>query len=186
MRRTVAALYVDPESGPYPGLVGRDLCWGVERDAKTYPGPWRVVAHPPCGPWGKLRWNCKHQDASLSPVGVAQVRRWGGVLEHPEGSVLWRECGLPAPFHAVPTFAPREWALAVNQVDFGHQMKKRTWLFFVDVDPRSLPPLPPARIATHVLGQSRSRRGDRLCVPKKNRHITPPAFAEWLVEAVQG
>ena len=102
----VAALYVDVEAGPYAGMAGVDA-WGVERDAKLYRGPHPVVAHPPCGPWGKLAWNCTKQDPLCGPVAVAQTLQYGGVLEHPEGSTLWRHCGLPKPFRALPTFAPR-------------------------------------------------------------------------------
>jgi hypothetical protein len=50
---TVAALYVDPR-GPYASMPGVDP-WDVERDARTYAGPYPVVAHPPCGSWGRFR-----------------------------------------------------------------------------------------------------------------------------------
>ena len=93
--RTVAALYVDPR-GPYPSMPGVD-CWDERRDARNYAGPHPVVAHPPCGPWSRLRFFCRHQARELAPLAVAQVRRWLGVLEHPMGSLLWREMALPLP-----------------------------------------------------------------------------------------
>ena len=196
---TVAALYVDVEAGPYPGLLGRDLCWGVERDAKTYPGPSRVVAHPPCGPWGAFSWNCHKQDPEAALVAVEQVRRFGGVLEHPAGSKLWEACGLPTPFHTLPAIVGREWSLRVEQVRWGHPCMKRTWLFFVGVPPGALPDIPPPREATHAIGGlSRARKAarDAAGLPalrpqfsggsRPVAHITPPAFAEWLVKAVRG
>ena len=79
MRADVSALYIDPR-GPYPALVAD--CWDEARDAKHYDGPNPVVAHPPCGPWGRLRFLCKYQDASCGPRAVEQVRAFGGVLEH--------------------------------------------------------------------------------------------------------
>lgn len=90
-----AALYIDERRGPYAAMRGVDA-WGIERDATRYAGPWPVVAHPPCGHWGRYAHRC-HDDGHTGPIAVTQVRRWGGVLEHPRDSKLWRECGLPMP-----------------------------------------------------------------------------------------
>src|SRR3546814_6498917 len=92
MGDTVAALFV--EAGwAYFGLPGVDP-WDETRDARRYAGPWPVVAHPPCQRWGRY-WNggpsarvkCKlGDDNGCFGAALAAVRRWGGVLEHPEGS----------------------------------------------------------------------------------------------------
>ncbi len=50
----VAALYIDPR-GPYPTLLGAEHCWDAARDARSYDGPWPIVAHPPCGPWSAFK-----------------------------------------------------------------------------------------------------------------------------------
>ena len=54
--RTVAALYVESD-GPYAGLDGVDV-WDEARDARTYAGPYPVVAHPPCARWSVAA-NCR-------------------------------------------------------------------------------------------------------------------------------
>ncbi len=98
----------------YPAV---DL-WGTRRDARTYAGPWPVIAHPPCGPWGKLKWNSR-QDKQAGIIAIDLVHRWGGVIEQPVGSTLFAEHG-------------REGALIerVNQGDFGHAAEKATLLYF--------------------------------------------------------
>ncbi|HLV66932.1 MAG TPA: hypothetical protein VKY73_14020, partial [Polyangiaceae bacterium] len=88
---TVAALYVD-KLGCYPKMYGVD-CWDETRDARLYDGPHPVVAHPPCGPWSRLRHLYRGNEHDCASRAVEQVRRWGGVLEHPAGSRLWDQCG---------------------------------------------------------------------------------------------
>ena len=185
---TVAALYVDAR-GPYPSLPRVDA-WHLPRDARTYSGPHPVVAHPPCATWGRWRWRATGGDEehSCGPRAVAQVRAHGGVLEHPAASNLWTECGLPVP-GALPD-AWGGWTLEVDQCDWGHPARKRTWLYLVRVG--VLPPTPapgePVAVVCPTAGY-RGRRGDpgwRPHVPKSRRHLTPPAFAAWLVALAEG
>lgn len=187
LRDDVSVLYCDPR-GPYPGLV-RD--WYDEtRDARTYAGPNPVVCHPPCGPWGRLRHLSRHQPKDLAPIAVAQVRRWGGVLEHPAGSLLWEHCGLP-----LPSELPDAWGgitIAVDQCDYGHVARKATWLYLVGI--RSIDATPARREPTHWIsgGRHPSRKtyvGHRGYAPAhikfcsaQMRRRTPRAFAEWLID----
>ena len=179
----IAALYVDVKRGPYAAIPGVDA-WGLERDATTYAGPWPVVAHPPCAAWGNLRWATK-DDGKTGPIAVAQVRKFGGVLEHPADSSLFSACGMPA-----PGWLPDEWGgytVAVRQCDWGHKAAKSTWLYIVGCRVVDLPATPPRREPTHLV-QARPawERHAGLPwkpeMPKRERHLTPPAFAEWLVE----
>jgi hypothetical protein len=182
----IAALYVDAR-GPYPKMDGVDA-WDAARDARLYAGPWPVVAHPPCGPWGRLRHLCRNDDPQLAVRAVEQVRAYGGVLEHPVDSLLFRHCRLP-----LPGEFPDAWGghtIEVCQCDWGHPARKRTWLYIVGAV--EIPPIPPPREPTHWISGGRGREGKKakttpvppgikVCSAQQRRR-TPPAFARWLVE----
>ena len=91
-RYTVAALWVD-QKGPYPEMAGVD-CWTRERDARIYAGPHPIIAHPPCGPWGRY-WHVCKQPKEDGIIAMELVHRFGGVVEQPTTSTLFREHGLP-------------------------------------------------------------------------------------------
>lgn len=188
----VAALYIDPR-GPYPSVEGVD-CWDAARDARRYAGPWPVVAHPPCGPWGRLRHLSRKDDPQLALVAVDQVRRFGGVLEHPVRSKLFDVLKLPRPGELPDEFGG--YTIEVCQVDWGHVARKRTWLYLVGVPRRRLS-FPAAREPSHWISGFRSSGGRKyperykrtgcavppgikICSAEQRRR-TPPAFAAWLV-----
>lgn len=128
---TVAALYVEAR-GPYPHLVAD--WYDAERDARTYRGPHPIVAHPPCERWGKLRQFSTKDTRELAILAVEQVRTFGGVLEHPAGSLLWKECGLPPPDSLfADQYGGRSYEIA--QGDYGHKAPKLTWLYAVRLGP---------------------------------------------------
>jgi len=181
--KMVAALYVDVKKGPYGNITNVDL-WGVERDARLYEGPYPVVAHPSCAPWGNFSWRSGGGDSkidgdrSCALIAVDQVRRFGGVLEHPSGSKLWSAMNLPKPGEGKDEFGG--WTLAVKQVDWNHPCEKKTWLYIVGVDPKDIPSLPSPKTPTHVIEGGLGTTLPRL--PKSQRHLTPIDFAKWLVK----
>lgn len=186
--RAVAALYIDPR-GPYPSLPDVD-CWDEQRDARLYAGPWPVVAHPPCGPWGQQRHNYQGAEHDCAPLAVEQVRRWGGVLEQPAGSKLWDRCDLPRPWGA-DDFG---YSIEVEQLQWGHVARKRTWLYLVGVraglvDDGMERAYAHRRQPTHWCSGGRTRGkgsgglvppGIKVCSAQQRRR-TPVAFAEWLI-----
>lgn len=184
--RQIAALYIDPR-GPYPKMAGVE-CWDESRDARAYEGPHAVVAHPPCGPWGRLRHLSRNQDPSCAPRAVEQVRRWGGVLEHPAHSKLWEHCSLPLPGELPDVFGGRTWA--VSQCDWMHVARKPTWLYVVTA-PGVRVTFPPPGTPTHWISGARDRAvahlrgvcppGIKMCSAQQRRR-TPEPFAAWLVE----
>jgi hypothetical protein len=175
---SVAALYVDG-SGPYMAIPTVDP-WTIERDASGYGGPHPIVAHPPCADWSRLKGLAKHVPGrrELGPLAVEQVRRWGGVLEHPAHSSLWAACDLPRPGELPDQWGG--WSIAVNQQAWGHVARKPTWLYLVGIDRGVVVPLEGGE-ATHVVSTSR-RGGDKRRCSKRLRILSPPAFAAWLVE----
>lgn len=114
-RSTVAVLYCDM-SGPYIGMNGVE-CWPVL--AEHYSGPHPVIAHPPCGHWGRFRWKCRQPGQHLGPIAINQVHLYGGVIEHPWRSRLFIE-------HARPGATIQ----TVDQCEFGHCCRKRTDLYW--------------------------------------------------------
>jgi hypothetical protein len=177
----VAALFIDPR-GPYPRIAGVD-CWDVARDARRYDGPLPVVAHPPCGPWGRLTHLYRGTEHDCAPIAVRAVQRVGGVLEHPADSRLWAACDLPRPGAGVDKFGGQ--TVAVKQVEWGHACVKPTWIYAVGCSPLPLPPFP-GRAPTRGIWYGRFERsghvGPRLLgASKEIRRRTPPEFAAWLV-----
>lgn len=185
--RPVAVLFARADSN-YKALPGVDV-WDAQRDARNWPGGCPIVAHPPCRSWSVLKHFAKPQDGErdLAPWAVEQVRKWGGVLEHPKGSALWKHCGLPAPGERDPWGG---WTKPVLQMWWGHRAEKPTLLYIVGVQPRDIPELPFAMgEAPRVLFNKRGLRagmpGFRTECTREEREHTPPAMAEWLVDVAR-
>ena len=143
----IAALYVQ-EGGVYYGLPDVDP-WPESRNAMLYDGPWPVVAHPPCERWGRYWFggpSCKVRktkgdDGGCFASALASVRRWGGILEHPEASAAWATFGLCAPPHDggwVNADFFGGWTCRVEQGHYGHRARKATWLYAHSVELPSL------------------------------------------------
>lgn len=134
----IAALYVE-RGGVYFGLPDVDP-WDHERDARTYPGPWAVVAHPPCERWCQLapvnaaRWGAAiGDDGGCFAAALAAVRRYGGVLEHPAYSLAWPAFELPRPLRGQwrQSLSDPGYVTEISQSAYGHPARKRTWLYLV-------------------------------------------------------
>ena len=182
----IAALYVESD-GVYAGVPDVEL-WDEARDARAYPGPWPVVAHPPCQRWCQLasvnhaRWETPiGEDGGTFAAALNAVRRWGGVLEHPAYSLAWSHYGLPRPTRGGWSQSLNDPGIVteVSQVAYGHDSRKRTWLYAVGVnaavmDWREMPARRVVGAGVHS-GQSMGR-------PRDDRSLhTPPAFRDALL-----
>ena len=187
---TVAVLFARADSH-YKALAGVDV-WDAARDARRWPGGCPVVAHPPCRAWGQLRSlaNPRPDEKALAIYAVEQVRKFGGVLEHPKNSTLWPTLGLPRPGER-DEFGG--WTLPIYQRWWGHRAEKPTLLYIVGCAPADVPPMPLALGEAHYICGTPGRRRDgsrlhkgdhgwRPEITKAEREHTPPALAQWLVE----
>ena len=196
MTPTIAALYIDPR-GCYAGLEGVEL-WDEKRDARLYPGPWPVVAHPPCQRWGRY-WSGGPSakvrrelgdDGGCFAAAITAVRCWGGVLEHPEASHAWRAHGLLPPMKCGGWVAAGDmlgWTCCVEQGHYGHRARKATWLYAVGVELLSLawgPATGKARLDPGYHSAAERARGGRTCAGRltaRENLATPPAFRDVLI-----
>lgn len=150
----VAALYVKT-NGVYFNIENVEP-WDEKRDARLYPGPHPVIAHPPCQRWGKMWMGSpsyvaqtgirkkKGDDGGCFKAALAAARKWGGVIEHPWGSYAWEHFGIAKP--------PRKggwtkaddyggWTCCVEQGKYGHYVRKPTLLLVYGVEEKGLPEL---------------------------------------------
>lgn len=195
----IAALYVEPE-GCYVGIPGIDA-WDEARDARRYAGPWPVVAHPPCQRWGRMATGGPSApgrfkvgaDGGCFAAALAAVRKFGGVLEHPEGSLAWDHFHLNKPERTggwVNADFEGGWTCYVEQGFYGHLSRKGTWLYAAHVELPSLrwgegeQRIHPVALAKH--GYEKARRIGMMAMvggkdKTKIRNATPPEFRDVLI-----
>jgi hypothetical protein len=190
----IAALYVET-NGVYYGLPDVDP-WDEARDARLYEGPWPVVAHPPCQKWcqlaplnaSRLDGYVVGDDGGCFAAALASVRRYGGVLEHPALSYAWDAFELPRPGVGGWTTAIGDDGATteVAQVAYGHEARKRTWLYAVGCE---LPALdwrePPATKQVSAFGLTKpqgSRWTYAESLDKNKSNYSPPAFRDVLLD----
>ena len=191
--RIIAVLFCCRDS-IYKSLPGT-VCYDVDRDALSFAGGCAVVAHPPCRTWGCLKafaTAAPRNEHALGPWAIGMVRRSGGVVEHPKGSTLFRECEC-----ALPGGFPDEYGgitVEVDQFHWGHKARKRTLLYIVGCPKDNLPPMPHREgNPTHVIDRPGSARkaerpnsaGKLPWVSHREREATPEAFANWLLEVAR-
>lgn len=190
MANRVAALFVET-FGVYFDLPNVEP-WDKYKDARRYSGPYPIVAHPPCQRWGAF-W-------SGSPTGppmdlgddngcfysaLTDVRRFGGVLEHPAYSHAFDHFGLGAPRLRqgwAKSYDGIGYVCCVSQGNYGHQARKLTWLYTVRTARPELDWSIPKKF--YVIGGTSAKNGmlGRGDLPKELRAKTPLPFRDLLIE----
>lgn len=200
----IAALYVEA-GGVYFGLEDVDA-WALPRGSREYPGPWPVVAHPPCQRWGKYHGGSPRKpfqyhlgdDGGRFAQALWAVRTFGGVLEHPADTKAYRYYGLKTPPRAGGWVQVDDWggyACYVEQGHYGHFSRKGTWLYACKVKRPELiwgpssKPLPEWMIERY--GYEKARRiGHMAMVGGKRkteiRDATPIEFRDLLIDIARG
>ena len=187
----IAALYVETD-GAYFNLDGIEP-WDETRDARSYAGPYPVVAHPPCQRWGQMaivnfaRWGGEHNrlgnDNGCFAAALAAVRQWGGVLEHPAKTRAWDEFGLTKP--AGPGWhrcVGGGWTCEVWQSAYGHRANKATWLYYHgDTPPIEL--IWDRPVGSHQIGfhDQRGKARNKPTLSKREANATPVEFRDLLI-----
>jgi hypothetical protein len=178
---TVAILFVRQDSA-YKAMQGVD-CYDIDRDARNFTGGCPVVAHPPCRAWGILAHmaNPRPDEKELAILALGQVRKNGGVLEHPSGSRLWQVMGLPEEGMFPDEFGG--YTVLIDQYAFGHVANNPTKLYVCGVPLNQLPPIPTkaGRAAKSITGQV---EGTKRCT-QYERECTPEALRLWLIETAR-
>jgi len=152
--------------------------WDAQRDAQRWTGGSPIIAHPPCRLWSSLAHmsTAPTEEKELTLWAVGQVRRWGGLLEHPQRSKIWKI--LPQPWKS------DEYGITVemDQWHWGHPASKPTRLYICGAT--SLPEWPlrhgkPWKTVTGITGQPGRRCTDA------ERQATPKDFAAWLLRVAR-
>lgn len=123
--------------------------WDVfdaERDALTFNGGMPCVCHPPCRKWGVLAhmaFNAREGEKELALWSIEQVRKNGGIIEHPSGSKLFKK-HLPDVGMFPDEFGG--FTILLDQFDFGHVAHKNTKLYICGLDFSELPEMPSKRL----------------------------------------
>lgn len=180
---SVAVLFARSDS-IYKSMPGCDV-YDKDRDARNFKGGAKVVAHPPCRSWSRMRHFARPEpgEKELALLAIDFVRKNGGVLEHPASSSLFLNGHLPLPGqHDEFGFTT-----CVDQYWWGHLARKRTWLYIVGVSARDLPVMPivlgDAEFVCCGVG-ARSKR-KKTEISKAWRERTPVDFAHWLCEVAR-
>lgn len=196
----IAALFVE-KNGPYFGIEGI-LPWGEDRDARLYKGPHPVIAHPPCERWGrywsggpsaKVRRNLGDDEGCFAAA-LEAVRKFGGLLEHPEASHAFKAFRLPLPlwhggWTARDHFGGR--SCCVAQGHYGHRARKMTWLYAVGIRFPELiwgPSPPSLRLDEGFHSKEERARAIKTGVCQRlsarQRKLTPIIFRDLLIQMV--
>lgn len=158
--------------------------YNKERNALTCKSAEPCIYHPPCRTWGRLRKLCGNYPGEhlLAVWSIFRIWRYGGVLEHPAGSKLWKLLNLPLPGSGVDSRGG--FSLSIDQHWFGHPCKKNTWLYIKGINQSEIPEYEiPFTYVTHCISSTNKSIGMKE-VSKNWRNRTPEKLASFMIQII--
>lgn len=157
-------------------------CYDEKRNALTCTQRKPAIYHPPCRLFSKLKGmsTAPKAEKKLAYYSLSKVRQFGGILEHPKGSDLFKfgNFDLSGKIDKYGGFL-RE----VNLNWFGFPAQKKTILYFVGISPKELPPFPISFEPVQYCISTPKTKG-HICIPKKLRSQTPDLMIQYFIEVI--
>lgn len=156
--------------------------YDVERNAFTYSDRLPLVAHPPCRLFSRLRKfsTAPAQEKKCAFFALSKIRQFGGILEHPRSSLLWKTGNFDLSGN-VDNYGG--FLRSVNLSWFGYPCEKKTMLYFVGISPGQLPEFPLSFDAiTHQISSSKKKSLPE--ISKDSRSSTPVAMIAYFIQVI--
>ena len=151
--------------------------YDLQRNAFTYYDRIPLIAHPPCRLFSRLRKfsTAPRSEKKCAFFALSKVRQFGGILEHPRSSTLWKTGNFDLSGN-VDSYGG--FLRCVNLSWFGFPCQKKTMLYFVGISPGQLPAFPLSLDAiSHQISSSENNSLPEIA--KKSRSSTPLAMVNY-------
>lgn len=113
-------------------------CYDEKRNALNFKSKIPAIYHPPCRKFSRLRGlSCApDSEKELAYWAIDNVRKYGGIVEHPHDSKLWKDKNVikPGTYDEFGGFT-----ICIDQSWFGYYTEKRTLLYIVGCKMKDIP-----------------------------------------------
>lgn len=159
-------------------------CWDAQRNALTWQGQEPAIYHPPCRLFSRMKAfsTAGKCEKFLGYWAIMSARKFGGIVEHPKGSDLWKEMGVNL---SGKVDEHGGFLISVDLNWFGFPARKSTYLYIVGCSRLNLP-LHPYSLDALTGVVSTSKKTNRKFYIKKNlRSQTPAAMIDWFAKIIE-
>jgi len=143
--------------------------YNEDRNALTFSKNIPAIYHPPCRLFSRLKTFSKadKSEKELAFWSIEKVNKYGGLIEHPLGSSLFKESGIKL---------NDDNHIIIKLSNFGFEAEKKTIIYFNGIEKNELPLLP------------YNNRPVKKTIPQlsyKKRANTPFCCAIYLIELIK-